>query len=145
MITSPYPGLGCVPTLTDTAVHDLMTSVSSIETITPHPLPSLPPSPSSEEDLSRAQVWQDDTNSHHQPSHTAAKGKQKQTRENYRDNGSDEALGSPEESGAYPPTNDDQTETRRVEEVSFAGQKYQVPLLSHAANRIFDDGKLPSV
>jgi len=92
-----------------------MTSVSSIETVTPHPLPSLPPSPSSEEDLSRVHVWQDDTDPNHlQPSHTA-KGKEKQTQEDYRDSGSDEALESSAESSAYPPMSD-QIETRQVEE-----------------------------
>ncbi|KAJ7594786.1 hypothetical protein C8J56DRAFT_778814 [Mycena floridula] len=67
----------------------------------PQPLPSLPPSPSSEEDLSRAQAWSE--------SESSLTSKQKGKQRENLDAGDDEA-------GVYPPVNDDQAETRRVQE-----------------------------
>ncbi|KAH7918315.1 hypothetical protein BV22DRAFT_911238 [Leucogyrophana mollusca] len=80
----------------------------------PQILTSLPPSPTSEEDLSRAQAWteQDDLNTEgHSPASTD-KGKGKQLDDPYDDEEAVDTNGSAE----YPPTSDEVAETRRVEE-----------------------------
>lgn len=97
-----------------------MPSISSIETVTPQPLPSLPPSPTEEEDLSRAHAWRegDDSDTLADVSEKKDKGKGKQLEEFDADCGSDDASQT-EEREVYPPMNHDEAETRRVEEVGL--------------------------
>jgi hypothetical protein len=89
-------------------------ALSSIDTITPYPLPSPPSTPTSEEDLSRSQAWQEDFQV--EPDKLQSKkGKERQLQEEYA-YASDEAL-EHTYAGVYPPMSDDEAETRRVEEV----------------------------
>jgi hypothetical protein len=90
------------------------------------PMPSLPPSPTTEEDLSRAQAWSDGngesdgSESELRQKRDRRKGKEKESateRPYIRVTGSDDSLEQQQDIDAYPPTNDDVTETRRVEEV----------------------------
>lgn len=98
-----------------------MGSISSLETVVPHPLKSLPSSPS-EQDLTLAHGEDDDDDEFEYDSHKSTslnKGKGKLVQENYIDHSSDEAL-NPTEAGreAYPPVNNDEVETHRIEEVN---------------------------
>ncbi|KAM5543242.1 hypothetical protein V8D89_003116 [Ganoderma adspersum] len=103
-------------------------------TSTPEPLPSLPPSPVEEptprrarqsEDVARA--WHDDEPEAHARINAARKGKGRARRNGKRTTGSgedddddeDEDEGENEDSGAlegYPPTKEDEAESRRVQE-----------------------------
>lgn len=75
----------------------------------PHAVPPALPSPVDEEDLSQSLIHEYDT--------PKRKGKERESDEQYPDAGSNETLDTPD-SGVYPPTNEDEAETRRVEEVS---------------------------
>src|SRR3984957_8858005 len=101
------------------------------------PLPSLPPSPTTEEDLSRAQAWtdgnggSDGSESEVRQKRDRRKGKEKESatdRPYVRVTGSDDSLEQQQDVDAYPPMNDDITETRRVEKVrSFTSPtKYNI-------------------
>jgi hypothetical protein len=92
-----------------------MSLISSIDKFTPNPLPSLPPTPTSEEDLSRRWAWQEGGESDNLQSR---KSEERQLQEQYAD-ASDEAS-EHTDAGVYPPVNDDEAETRRVEEVRMA-------------------------
>ncbi|GLB37150.1 hypothetical protein LshimejAT787_0402010 [Lyophyllum shimeji] len=82
-----------------------MTSISSIETVTPGTLSSLPNSPGiSHERTSLAESES-----------RILKGKRRAVDSGYDSLQDDETTSSPY-SGAYPPTNDEEAETRRVEE-----------------------------
>ncbi len=80
----------------------------------PTRLPSLPPSPTEEEDISRAGVFYDPGASTTRAS--GSKGKQNQRVQDPFEDGADS---SSEEAGAegYPPTKDEEVESRRVAEV----------------------------
>ncbi|KAH7912395.1 hypothetical protein BJ138DRAFT_1004535 [Hygrophoropsis aurantiaca] len=82
----------------------------------PQILSSLPPSPLSEEDLSKAQAWADEdefTPERHSISPASTdKGKGKQSDDSYDEEEPSDVNGSAE----YPPTSDEVAETRRVEE-----------------------------
>jgi hypothetical protein len=95
--------------------------MSSIDTIVPQPLPSLPPSPI-EEDLTRLKTsWNEDDGSDSESSpERRRKGKQRQLETAYADGSSDTLQDNASGGEAYPPVNDDAAETRRVEEVSCA-------------------------
>ncbi|KAF5389438.1 hypothetical protein D9757_004299 [Collybiopsis confluens] len=85
-----------------------MTSISSMETITPDVHLHFPSSPSDDEDLGRRRIWEDGDESHSAGVSTS-KGKQK-------DSSDGEGSEEPGSTGVYPPTNDDEAETRRIEE-----------------------------
>jgi hypothetical protein len=91
-----------------------MTSISSLETITQDNHHALS-SPSDDEDLGRRRIWEDGDELH-SPKASSSKGKQKENR--YIDGGNDSESDVPD-SGVYPPTADDDIETRRIEEVSY--------------------------
>ncbi|KAF8070224.1 hypothetical protein FPV67DRAFT_1007238 [Lyophyllum atratum] len=82
-----------------------MTSISSIETVTPATLSSLPSSPSA----SHERTFLADSGS------ANFKGKQREVDLGYDDFQGDEPVQSPD-SSSYPPTNDEAAETRRIEE-----------------------------
>ncbi|KIM74331.1 hypothetical protein PILCRDRAFT_707106 [Piloderma croceum F 1598] len=78
----------------------------------PQPLPSLPPSPTTSEDLSRAHAWTEQDTDDESTPQKKDKGK---SREMISLN--DEGETSEEEGGgSYPPTNEDAAETRRIED-----------------------------
>ncbi|KAL1744679.1 hypothetical protein HDZ31DRAFT_38119 [Schizophyllum fasciatum] len=108
-----------------------MSSISSLETITagnaperqlstpqrPGAVKQVPPSPA-EEDLSRAHAWKDDAES--EDTHPSPKRKGKERSPSTDTDGADddsefERSGS---GGSYPPMNDEEAETRRVEELA---------------------------
>jgi hypothetical protein len=76
----------------------------------PSPRPPSPPTPI-EEDLSGAHQWSDDENKLLDPS-SKAKGKARQLYDDAAD------------SQDYPPVNDDEAETRRIEEVPLAPSSF---------------------
>ncbi|KAI0051222.1 hypothetical protein FA95DRAFT_1554806 [Auriscalpium vulgare] len=102
-----------------------MASVLSPGRASPTPLPSLPPSPTEEEDLGRPAAWVDEDDNH-SPDLTPtsnAKGKARATgsalESSYAEGGTDEALRRIDEGGdteTYPPMSGDEAETRRIEE-----------------------------
>jgi len=101
--------------LRSTAAHD--EEMSSVDTVVPHPLPSLPPSPI-EEDLTRVRTLfseEESSDSESSSSERRRKGKGKQT-EAYAGGSSDTLQDKVSGGEAYPPVNDDEAETRRVEE-----------------------------
>ncbi len=86
-----------------------------METVTPHQPPSSPPSPTEEEDLTRLRPWDE--------SSQRRKGKERAVDDSeYADVVEDSASSDadqPMASGSsYPPTLEDESETKRVEEVS---------------------------
>ncbi|KIK67103.1 hypothetical protein GYMLUDRAFT_37139 [Collybiopsis luxurians FD-317 M1] len=85
-----------------------MTSISSMETITPSVQPHSPSSPSDDEDLGRRRIWEDGDELHSSKA-SLSKGKQKESSD---EEGSEE----PGATGVYPPINDEEAETRRIEE-----------------------------
>jgi hypothetical protein len=87
---------------------------------TPDRLRSVSPSPSTEEDVSRAQIWYEGDNEAGAQRRGRERRKGKE-RESAMDQPYAELIGSEEsvERQDYPPMNDDITETRRVEEVSI--------------------------
>ena len=128
----------------------------------PHPLPSLPPSPS-EADLGRRGAWDehdDDDDDEYDEfeteprtptahsaqgrapnAHNVTKGKGKGSagplEATYADGGTDEALR--EIDGAqehYPPTTDGDAETRRIEEVRCARRPNPAPHASRAVHAL---------
>ena len=107
-----------------------MSSISSLETITagdgpqkqqstpvkPVPVAKLvPPSPA-EEDLSRAHAWHEDTES--EEAHISPKRKGKERSPSTDTEGDDDEFERSGSGSSYPPINDEEAETRRVEEVS---------------------------
>ncbi|KAG7446392.1 uncharacterized protein BT62DRAFT_931836 [Guyanagaster necrorhizus] len=94
-----------------------MASVSSMETVTPHAPPSLPPSPTEEEDLTRLRPWDESSRADKR-----RKGKQRagDVDSDYSDVVEDSASSDtdqPMASGSsYPPMREDEFETKRVEE-----------------------------
>lgn len=99
-------------------------NITIAENVGPQPLPSLPSSPITEEDLSRSTTWATDDNSNSDDqgkiSWRTDRGKSKEvvgscdddfvhTGETSEDDGT---------GGTYPPANEDDAETRRIEEVS---------------------------
>ncbi|KAJ6609820.1 hypothetical protein B0H10DRAFT_2062613 [Mycena sp. CBHHK59/15] len=87
-----------------------MSSMSPVDADGPRPQPSLPPSPSTEQDLSGAHRWSDDEADHLDPS-SKTKGKARQLY-----NADEEVDDEESDLQEYPPANDDEAETRRVEE-----------------------------
>ncbi|KAI5830018.1 hypothetical protein K523DRAFT_240756 [Schizophyllum commune Tattone D] len=108
-----------------------MSSISSLETITagdgPQKLQTpvkqapaaagkqVPPSPA-EEDLSRAHAWHEDTES--EEAHVSPKRKGKERSPSTDTEGDDDEFERSGSGSSYPPINDEEAETRRVEEVS---------------------------
>lgn len=92
-----------------------MSSISSIETVTPRNLSSLPPSPTT------SGSNQERTLLGAEPGHFELdqpwKGKGRQLEQEH-DGFETDDVSHPSHNGVYPPTNDDEAETRRVEEVS---------------------------
>jgi len=85
----------------------------------PQPLASLPATPVSEEDLSRPRIWEEvPTTGDYSPPGTARswKGKGKQVPTEDEDEKDEETDGASPAASRYPPMNDDEAETRRVEE-----------------------------
>ena len=93
----------------------------------PQPLASLPGTPVSEEDISRPRIWEEvSTAADYSPPGTArswkGKGKQVATEDNDENEDEDgdekerETAGADPAARRYPPMNDDDAETRRVEE-----------------------------
>jgi len=82
----------------------------------PQPLPSLPPSPTTSEDLGRAHAWTEleDTDDETIPQ-KKNKGKSREV-VNLNDG---EETSEDEGGSSYPPTNEDAAETRRIEDVSL--------------------------
>jgi hypothetical protein len=83
----------------------------------PQPLPSLPPSPTTSEDLGRAHAWTElleDTDDETIPQ-KKDKGKSREV-VNLNDG---EETSEDEGGSSYPPTNEDAAETRRIEDVSL--------------------------
>jgi hypothetical protein len=71
-----------------------------------------PISPTSEEDVAGSRVWQDEEDI------PSAKRKGKQREDSPENRGSEDTYGDVEgDTPEYPPVNEDQAETRRVEEV----------------------------
>jgi hypothetical protein len=98
----------------------------------PQPLPSLPPSPTTSEDLSRAHAWtEQDTDDERTP-------QKKDTGKSREVIGlNDEGETSEEEGGgSYPPTNEDATETRRIEDVSLGRMNGLIKSILTAYNSI---------
>ncbi|KAI0063656.1 hypothetical protein BV25DRAFT_1824219 [Artomyces pyxidatus] len=106
-----------------------MTSNANLERSSPQPLPSLPASPTEEEDLGRAAAWggytddRDADISHGGDPASQRKGKGREAdpalEASYADGGTDEDLRGMDEGGeveGYPPMSEDATETRRIEE-----------------------------
>lgn len=92
----------------------------------PQPLPSLPPSPTTEEDVSSAPWTADEIQD--TPRATTSKGKGRERLIDspgfgytYSAEGPDSPPGMSADpsSEGYPPTNDDEAETRRIEEVAI--------------------------
>ncbi|KAJ7132838.1 hypothetical protein C8R43DRAFT_1023623 [Mycena crocata] len=79
----------------------------SNDTVPPRPqtLPSPPPSPQNEEDLAGAHRWSDDEQEHLDP-YNNAKGKAREAEPDEDESDTQE----------YPPVNEDEAETRRIEE-----------------------------
>lgn len=88
-----------------------MTSISSIETVKPDTFSPVTPSPATSASNNERTWLADETGN---PRH---KGKERRVDLQYDDTEGEEALQSPE-GLEYPPTNEDEAETRRVEEVS---------------------------
>ena len=81
----------------------------------PQPLPSLPPSPTTSEDLGRAHAWTEQDTDDESIPQKKDKGKSREVISL-----DDEGETSEEEGGgSYPPTNEDAAETRRIEDVSL--------------------------
>lgn len=96
-------------------------SITITEKSGPHPLPSLPPSPITEEDLSRptTRATHDGFDDHENIPRRQDKGKSKEIVGPYAEFGHNgETSEDDGAGGTYPPANDDDTETRRIEEVS---------------------------
>lgn len=90
-------------------------------TTSPQPLPSLPPSPTASEDLSRAHVWAEPEDSGEPDNRPQKidKGKSKEVIDLNIEGGRSEETSEEEGGGSYPPTNEDVAETRRIEDVSL--------------------------
>jgi hypothetical protein len=84
----------------------------------PHPLPSLPPSPTTSEDLSRAHVWAEaeDSDEPENIPQKKDKGKSKEIIDLNTERGGGGESSEDEAGGSYPPTNEDAAETRRIED-----------------------------
>ncbi|KAJ4494074.1 hypothetical protein C8J55DRAFT_175269 [Lentinula edodes] len=92
-----------------------MTSISSMETITADTHPHSSSSPSDDEDLGRRRIWENGDEDH--MPRVSSKGKQKENGFTDTDrDGSEETVLEPPDSGLYPPTTDEEAETRRIEE-----------------------------
>ena len=86
----------------------------------PQPLPSLPGSPTSSEDLSRRPAWIDPEEEETTPHKKQDKGKGRVVNLDVEEDASREVSEAEDEGPrSYPPTNEDANETRRVEEVSY--------------------------
>ncbi|KZT26780.1 hypothetical protein NEOLEDRAFT_208193 [Neolentinus lepideus HHB14362 ss-1] len=98
------------------ATHELQLKPSSSSS--PQPLPSLPPSPTEEEDLGRPAAWANDE-PHIHSLNSPTKGKSPKSRDS--DDGNYEIVDEEEQEAqngvaGYPPMTDEETESRRVEE-----------------------------
>ncbi|TRM69589.1 hypothetical protein BD626DRAFT_533192 [Schizophyllum amplum] len=101
-----------------------MSSISSLETITadvhdhhqttPKRPAQVPASPA-EEDLARPHVWKDDEPELDAPRYSSRR-KGKERSPSTDDNDDDDDDGDRSDAGSYPPVNDEEAETRRVEE-----------------------------
>lgn len=121
-----------------------MASIPINDRTSPQPLPSLPPSPTISEDLSRAQAWaeQDDEKAPQKKD----KGKSKEVINLNIEEGGSGDTSEDEASGSYPPTNEDAAETRRIEDVSLGekdgSSRY---ILTTYDSRTYANGKWQSV
>jgi len=105
----------------------------------PQPLPSLPPSPTTSEDLGRAHAWTEQEDSDDGIPKKNDKGKAREVTSL-----NDEGETSEEEGGgSYPPTNEDAAETRRIEDVSLGERTVSLnkSILTAYNYRIFGNGK----
>ncbi|KAF5340444.1 hypothetical protein D9758_013535 [Tetrapyrgos nigripes] len=93
---------------------------SSIDTVIPEPSTPIPPSPTEDYDLGKPRIWESDDDHLETPTSSTRKGKARQYDPQHTgtDAEDSEALAMSETNGngAYPPVNDEEAETRRVEE-----------------------------
>lgn len=97
-----------------------MAASLSVDAGEPKLLPSLPASPTTSEDLSRAPVWADPDEEETTPQKKQDKGKERVVNLDVEEAGGSGEVSEEESPGSYPPTSEDTTETRRIEEVSRA-------------------------
>ncbi|KAK0241903.1 hypothetical protein EDD85DRAFT_948955 [Armillaria nabsnona] len=93
-----------------------MASISSMETVTPHQPPSSPPSPTEEEDLTGLRPWDESSRADKR-----RKGKERAVDDSeyadvVEDSTSSDADQPMASGSSYPPTLEDESETKRVEE-----------------------------
>ncbi|KAK0461381.1 uncharacterized protein EV420DRAFT_1531771 [Desarmillaria tabescens] len=93
-----------------------MASISSMETVTPHPPLSSPPSPTEEEDLTRLRPWDESSRTDKR-----RKGKERAVDDiEYSDVVEDSASSDTDQpiasGSSYPPMHEDESDTKRVEE-----------------------------
>lgn len=118
----PAAASNCPCRLLTTATCPMSSGLSADFGAHPKPLPSLPPSPTTSEDLSRAPAWIDlEEEDQTTPQKKKDKGKGKQVANPDVEEGAESGEISEEEEArnSYPPTTEDTSETRRIEEVSF--------------------------
>ncbi|KAJ3823926.1 hypothetical protein F5880DRAFT_456961 [Lentinula raphanica] len=92
-----------------------MTTRSSMETITPEADTHSPSSPSDDEDLGRRRIWEDGDEQHSPKGSRKGKQRDNEFADMNRDDSEDTEVEAPD-SGLYPPTTDEEAETRRIEE-----------------------------
>jgi hypothetical protein len=87
----------------------------------PHPLPSLPSSPTTSEDLGRAHVWAEpeDTDEPENIPQKKDKGKAREIVSLVVEGVGNGDTSEEEGGGAYPPTTEDAAETQKIEDVSL--------------------------
>ncbi len=102
-------------------------------------------SPLEEEDISRAGVFHDDTASNSPERLPGRKGKQKQRAQDPFNDDDIASLSDGDDGGgeSYPPTKDDVTESRRIEEVRYMLSQ-RLRLLTTQSDRTYDSGNRPS-